>query len=687
MRAPTIRKAVCCVAAVLLVSLTMGCGTEPTGIPGGVTVTISVTTLEGPSFSLDSEFNPIIRCEVALEATAGGTGSGTWRDATAYFLFGLDRTVPADSVVLPGDDIRSSWASSDIGVGESQAATWIVEAGVPFGMRMAFRYGAPTGGAVATASVDFTCGPEIPRNPAPPEVTSLVVAPLAEPIEPGDAIPLEFQASSRLGLWQTVAYLSGPCDVGAVFAESLAETATHAVALTLPPECALGVPLTVGVVAVDAALQVHDRRSPTPIVLTDVTPPVVETLLFFPPFGAATAALQGTYFAGDSVEMLIHGSDNHQLRWFVWEVLPSGFRDSVAVAGAQVGRHIKLQLRQEWSGPIQVRVTGHDASTLTSAAVTSPPGTVTIHPTTDRPTVTATVPGEIRDVLIDAPRETLYLLQPNQSRLALFSMSTLAVTRTIDLPGLAAAFDLTPSGDSLLISLTAARALGVIDLRAAVPQLELVPLTTLDSTLGQVPGNMRVTANGKVFIQLGGSSAAALELLEKDLTTGVEARRMDAGNAGLTGGAMGRSYDHTTLVLNGGADLFQRYDAATNMFGTRRSATILDATPLLDAAGEVVAIGLDIFDASLAYVRRVASPIPPLGVPSAAAVSPDGVYLYHYAPPQSIVRSRVDGGGLTDRIPTTLDPSLFRISADGSLLVVVESFFAATSRISLVDLQ
>ena len=76
------------------------------------------------------------------------------------------------------------------------------------------------------------------------------------------------------------------------------------------------------------------------------------------------------------------------------------------------------------------------------------------------------------------------MLQTNERRLAIVSTATLQVTATIPTPGAPTGFDLTPGGDSLIVALPSSKALGVLDLRQASPQLALLPLTTLDATLG-----------------------------------------------------------------------------------------------------------------------------------------------------------------------------------------------------------
>jgi hypothetical protein len=92
-------------------------------------------------------------------------------------------------------------------------------------------------------------------------------------------------------------------------------------------------------------------------------------------------------------------------------------------------------------------------------------------------------------------------------------------------------------------------------------------VTPLDTTINQRPMEVVVAANGKAFLPLEGSAPSAYTLREVDLTTGAQRIRTDAGNKGWVGGvALARSFDHSTLVMNGTVS-FQRYDAATDTFG------------------------------------------------------------------------------------------------------------------------
>ena len=282
----------------------------------------------------------------------------------------------------------------------------------------------------------------------------------------------------------------------------------------------------------------------------------------------------------------------------------------------------------------------------------------------------------------------IYLMQSNQSRIAVFSPTTMTVTGTVPLPAVPTDLDLTVGGDSLLVALPYKRALGIIDLRQTPPAVTLAPLSALDTTtLDQRPWHVRVAVNGKAFISLQGSVPCACTLLELDLATGVERVRTDAGEAGNVGGGLvERSEDRSFLALNGGPGLFQAYDAVSDAFGLRGSAIPYDWRPSVDRTGRNVAVSLDIYDRTMQFIRRVHSPILPPGVVS-SAFSGDGLLLYHGAGYYGIVRSRVSDGAMLDRSLTPVVPGLIRVSPDGTTLVIVDSNCCGMSRIATMDLR
>ena len=671
-------------AAVAMVAACGACGRDATGPGQSLAVTVRVVQLRGPVLGTSQTGQPTIECGIDLQATGTGTGRAVWGEAVFRFFIGTDRSAPFDSVVVTALDVQQSWNHSDIGPGESQQSGWIFTAGIPFAGTVIYRYQVAAGPA-QFAAVSFTCGPTVGPGTAPPVITTLTVEPVAGDLEPGDTLKVDYGISSNVGLWETFVTLSGPCQVTQPIIDSLRQSVTQTILLVIPAACQLGVPISLTVTAVDAALQQTSRHVATQLSLVDKTPPHV-FVMFFGPYGSGTTTLAGEYFTGDSIRMVYMAGDNHELRALVWEVWPAGYRDSLIVSGSAAAPGLAIPLRPEWSGPLQLKLYAHDAQGLTSDTIVTSPDSVHVYPSIGRPTAWTSVDGEIRDFVIDQRRGVVYLMQSNQARIAVFSITSMTITTTLPMPFAPSGIDLTDGGDSLVVALPGPRALGIIDLREPSLPLTLLPLTALDTAIGQRPARVRTTAAGKALVPLEGSVPSAYTLLEVDLSNGAQTRRVDAGDGGNTGGGLlESSLDRRVLVLNGGPGLFQSYDAIADSFGPRRSASVYDWPPAVDATGQHVAIGFDLYDVGLVFLRRAHTFALPNTI-SYTALSPDGQYLYQSLI-YGILRSRVSDGALLDRSLSPIIPGQLRVSPDGTLLVIVNSHYSATSMIATMDLR
>jgi hypothetical protein len=184
---------------------------------------------------------------------------------------------------------------------------------------------------------------------------------------------------------------------------------------------------------------------------------------------------------------------------------------------------------------------------------------------------------------------------------------------------------------------------------------------------------------------LGADGARAEKLLEVDLATGAERDRPDAGRDGDTGaGEPERSHDGTTLAGNWSGCL-QRYDIVGDSFGPCQKPRVGDWPPSVDATGEHIALGTDVYDGSLQFLRRVHTTISENSI-APTALSVDGEYLY-LALSKWVLRSRVSDGALLDRFAIPSEPTSIRASPDGRMLVIVENHFSTTSTINTVDLR
>ena len=672
------------VASLASLAVLLAACSDAAGPGASIDVTVSLVTLQGPTLSVGPDSAPRIACSVDVRATAAGSGRATWGDATLRLFAGKNRSTPVDTIVVPASTVQSAWGKPDIGPGESEQSRAQFGANLPFGGEIRYHY-SPDGGGVRTAVVTFDCGPAPSATTPPPVITALSVEPPTSPVQPGDLLKLDYSATSGVGLWKTTIALSGPCTARWIFGEGLQQSVQRVVSVPIPFSCRLGVPLTLSANTVDAAAQGVSRNVVPGISLVDVTPPTVEPMLFPPPAGSATNLFAGEYFVGDSLNFMFIASDNVALRTLVWEVMPAGFRDSLRVSGRSAIPRPTIPIQPDWIGPIQLRAYARDSVGLVSDTFVSPLDSLRVHPTLTRPTTAAAVEGEIAELAIDQRRGVIYLAQGYQRRLAVLSTASMTVSATLALPAASADLDLTASGDSLVVAFPSLRALGVIDLRQSPLAVAVLPLTVLDTTIDQWPSSVRVAANGKALVLLEGSSPSAFTLIEVDLATQVQRLRTDAGDGGNVGvAALERSFDHSAVVLRGNPTLFQRYDASSDAFGPLHSVASI-GTISVDGTGQHVALGADVYDATLGFLRRMHSPF--IGwVPT--AVSADGQYLYQGVARYGIVRSRVSDGVMLDRsLGPVFTGGLVRMSPDGTMLVIVDSNCCGTSHIAVMDMR
>jgi hypothetical protein len=651
------------------------CGDDSTSPRLESRIAISVADLDGPVISETPSGEPRIRCEVTFAASASGRGSAVWRDATFKFFVGPDREEPVDSILMPASEVHEVWSDTALAAGTQKESRWFFESGAPFAITADFRYVPAPGAAVAVASASFECGPEVPATSTPPVITELTLTPAGDSLEPGGQLIVSYKVTSDVGIWATAIELTGACEAFLEYNDRLNKNVVRSEAIKLPSGCTLRTPIIVNVYAADAALRVVSRGARGPLIV-DHTPPRVHATLLRPE-GAHTPTAIG--FAGDSLGFAVMADDNNGIRTIVYELLPAGHRDSVAVAPSFQGI-LYVPIPEDASGFVQVRFYARDLAGNTSPEFTTSPDEIRVLPTVERPTLhTALFDGGVTDIVIDV-RGSIYVLRWNGSTITVVSTQTLQVTRTIDLPYLVTSVDFTTGGDSLIV--TGSAELGVVDLRPATPVLTHIPLPT-DPALRTV--RVVVLDNGKAYVALTNTSSSVQKLLEVELATGQSRIRSEPadGNGNVIASAMQRSPDRTAFVFNGGRGHFWRYDANTDRFTPGADVTWPGVLFSLDRGGRHSAMWHDIYDASLTFVRRVESIYGSATFPRGSSLSADGEYLYHLGPP-GIMRSRVSDGVLIDRTPNPIAGEIIRVASDDSFLVTgSEPPLAALSLIRL----
>jgi hypothetical protein len=670
------------VAAALALTACKGDG--PTA-PQELRVAITLASLEGPTIS-ETINGPVISCNFDFAAVADGAGTAMWSSATYFFYLGTDRTAPVDSSVIAAADAGQFWDRPTIGAGETQHARLTASAGVPFSGDLVFRYQPSGGGAARSATASFTCSPPIPTGAPSPAITSLTVTPPSGNLPAGAPITITYSATAPAGLWQTLVRVTGPCVVQQLFSERMQTSASHSLSIKLPAGCQLGVPITVTVGAMDAAVHTSYRELPLPLTLADMEAPILSAIFFTMPYGVGQATPSGDYYAGDSLPVMISAVDNHSLAYVVWEVLPYGVRDSVAVGKAGFQAIVPVRLHEDWSGPIQLKLFARDAVGLTSAVITTPMDSIRMHPTVRRPTRVATISGQAQEIAIDDRRGVIYLAL-GQKELAVFSLSTMKVTAMLPLPGVPSDLDLTAGGDSLVIAMNGQPSLGVVDLRQPALALSSLPLAGLDASLAQVPGSVRVLWNGHAFVGLRGNQSSAWALIDVDLATGVWRTRSDAAVNGVIGGVqMERSLDASVIVVSAGSvACMRRYVVATDTFSGCVRPRVLDWRPVVDGTGQRFALGSDVYDASMRLLPKNGPDLLGNGI-IWTALSADGQSLFELFR-YGIIRRNAADSRILDKTPNPVSENLpAHLSRDGNTLVVLDRQNTATT-IGVIDLR
>jgi DNA-binding beta-propeller fold protein YncE len=665
------RSAAPCAAAALALAPACRDATSPKPL---VEISVAVDSIVGPTIAQDTA-GPELTCDLYLRADGRGPASGRaiWKGATVRWFLGQDRRTPVDSIVMPASDVQAWWGTPYLTPGESRRARWTLHSSLPFEGVAEFLYAPAAGEASATASARFACGPVVDSTTLPPAILTISVTRPPAGLQPGDTLDVTFMAYGPAGLLKTTAAVTSPCSSSVAFWEDLRTTVVRTAHIPLPVTCEFGVPLTVTAGVIDGATRSSSRVVYTDLALVDRTPPAVHTRFFRPDSaGVPTETFAGQFFVDDTLRLQAYADDNHGLSAVVWELRPAGYRDSALVSGPSAAPILRIALRPEFVGPAQLRLWARDAAGLESDTIVSLADSLIIYPSVPRPTHTVSVYGHITDFSLDARRGVVYALVMGLESVIALSPVTGLETASVPVGDYPLELDPTAGGDSLIVLLPNRRALGIVDLRDLSRPPTFVPLAALDSASGETPRHLRVTSSGKVFISTWGTGASHFRLLEVDLGTGVQRFRTDAGDGGHIGeGLLAPSLDRSVLVLNGGSNLAQRYEAATDRFGPRTSFTSYYGLPQVDLTGSHVAVGLEVYDASLQFLRTVRSMGP--GSVQVATISADGAFVLQAVYPAGLLRSRVSDGALVDRTPLPFVVDRLSRSADGTMLAALLS--------------
>ena len=607
-----------------------------------------------------------VSCLVYLRAEGVGTGWAKWHGMSYRVFADKYRSTTFSEGSVDANDLRSSWGDSTIVAKTPQRALWEFSASVPFAVAMDFRY-RTSDGKEKVSSIDFDCRPSVTGNSGAPVLSLVSIEPATAELEPGGTLRVRYGASSPWGIWKSSVSLSGPCAMVVEFQERLELILTRTVNIRIPGDCRLGVPIKVSVFVQDGGLEAVVRDSMTTISLVDRTRPSVGVQLDSKDGQGTISNLEQTYFTGDTLDLRISANDNQQLRGVYWELRPVGVRDSLLVTTTSVDQLIRIPIETTWHGALQLVVYSRDMSGLVSDTVLSAPNALRVFPTVDANVAWADFADAATMALIDNARNAVYLLQPFQSRVAVFSLTSMRIGETVTLPSMPGEFDLSAGGDSLLFTLPILRALAIVDLRSPPLRAVILRLAALDALPDMQPLNVRATSRGTALVTAGGQSGP-FRLLDVDLATGVSRLRNEMGLSGLLRSpSMYRSPDHTAVTIQR-ADCIVRYDALTDRFGNCAP----EDTPQvmsLSRDGARLASSLNVFDESWQRVQRLdLVTTGTFGVET--LLRPSGTDAY-YQFGGDFVHVAVNDGQIRDRIRLPRGGYQFYMSPDGRFVVAL----------------
>jgi hypothetical protein len=661
--------------AVLSVGFALSCREatvpEPPPPPPPTMAVQLIVTSASRHVDTDADGFPYMLCDFRIVAGLSGTGDGKWLDATFRWYWGLDRTQPSDSFVVPHADVAGSWGRDTFKLSTIQIADWRASGPLPFTLETTYRY-TRIGGTDTTATARVPCGDSIPAGGAPSIRAFSFTS--SRPAEPSDSLRVRYRDTTAAGSWFTYVAASGATQWDTVLAAPLQQQSNRAFRVPLPWNSSLDSSVRLVAVAVDQFdQQALARAQSSP--LQDLTPPELRNIACIRTMCVHASVPRiwgGIYFTGEELPFEVIATDNHVLSSVSWHVSPAGLDDSVALhaPSAQVDGHVPVA--SEWAGTVQrLQVHARDSVGLVSNTVRTDSIGFRIYPTIDAPLTAGGRLNGSTEVHLDSKHGLLFV-----SRGALmeaWSLGTLQRIDTIIVPGNVVSSDLSASNDTLVAAMPALHQLAVIRTGNLGGAVSVIDVAGHSGTAE--PVLVRLLSNGHAMV---GMSGTTWHLHDVDLSTGTSRARTDAADHGAVV-QMITSIDRERLIVYTGACV-EVYDVATDTFGPCRVLPT-PGYPHADLHGDHIVLGRDVYDASLHLISHAET------ADSAAEwnslISPDGTTLYQsVGNGVGIERTRVSDGALIDRIMLGAEGPMLQTD-DGASLAVLSGYYGAAYLIDM----
>lgn len=349
-----------------------------------------------------------------------------------------------------------------------------------------------------------------------------------------------------------------------------------------------------------------------------------------------------------------------------------GMGDSVAATDTTASHVFHLPIPFAWKGlQIRIEVFARDRLGLQDAEEVAVLRVV-VFPS--RPTQTFPVGQGVSEVVHDAVRGRVYLMtaidstpQAGQPEIRRLQLSPAGYLAGIPLAWMATGMDLSPGGDSLLLTSFNGR-LVVVNL-VTLAQDSTAPIAFPPA--GGSPFKVRSAANGKAIIAISGDPG---QLVDFDLGTAAQTLRTDVGTAGAIGSVplLGRTPDYSRVLVyssKANASEAQLYLPASDSFAP---SVPIPAPPVgargssSDAAGSRWLVGNQLLDGGLTPLRQLGGSI----YAGTSVLSYDGVYAY-VSVEEGVAKFRTSDGVQVELILLQEPPYELKITPDGNTLIAV----------------
>jgi hypothetical protein len=496
-----------------------------------------------------------------------------------------------------------------------------------------------------------------------------VVVTTSSRAEPGNDIRARVDVKENAALLHTMLTVRGALDFSEVVDLAGAREYGRTWDLQVPRDAALGDSIVIEAIAVDWKGLADTAEATIPV--GDFQPPVVEASLL--PSADTSSVGRPVFFSGDTLTFSIRATDQLGLTWVGYQLL--GFAaDSVAVTDSTGTLDASIVIQPGWDTPGALL---HAFAWDVGGNRTYEYHWLELFSGIRRPLrrVVADPPGPLGERVYDPKRELLFLEDRTGSRIVVFSLNTLEYQGSIAAPSPPRGLDLTPSGDSLVMTFVNDKAIGIADLTKEPWEVSRLDLGNVG---GRYPMGHKIAANGKAFVALDNSTGvvdSAFALV--DLSTGTTVLRPE-GTAQYVESTVLRSHD-ASVVVGFAHGLAYRYLAASDTVEGGFSIPS-PASGAVNADGSYTLVGGSLYDRSFTRLATLfTSPW------QAVAFTSDGQAVFEALQDRGGYRLvQVPDGIQMERVFLPVSASGLLATPDGNSLITFDSL--AAPRV-LVDLR